>query len=135
MNLLTVEPRALLIQDMHDYLGLLRGAVKQISDQVFMSGLTEERLVEWIVKEQIEQVYHLFSVNHDSRDWRFAMLFHQVRNLIDLDYFTGQYIKVPTLYGDHCFIDLEIRGIDLYMWYFPHTRLANTNYHYQRKWN
>jgi hypothetical protein len=135
MNLLTVEPRALLIQEIHDFLSVLKGATRAVASQLVFSGLSEERLIEWIVKEQIEQVYHLFSVNHDPRDWRFARLHDQIRSQLDLDYYTGQYIKVPQLYGDNCFIDLEIRGIDLYLWYYIHNRPANTNYDYQRKWN
>ena len=134
MNLLTVEPRALLIQDLHDYLSVLRGAVRGIAGQVVLSGLTEDRVIEWIVKEQIEQIYHLFSVNHDPRDWRYAKLYEQVRSSVDLDYYAGQLIKVPQLYGDNVYVDLEIRGIDLYLWYFPHNRIPNANYSYQRKW-
>ncbi|BDD79529.1 hypothetical protein [Burkholderia phage FLC9] len=134
MDLLTVTPQALLIQDANDFLTILRKAVRGIADEISDQGLTEEQVVEWIVKETVERVYYLLSTRHDSRDWKYRRLYDRVRNMIDLDHLTGLYIKVPQLYGEHCYIDLDVRGIDLYLWYFKQTHWAS-NYSYERKWN
>lgn len=134
MKLLSVEPRALLIQGIYDYQCMLYDALRSIAPQIVQMGLNENQLIEWILKQQLEDVYCLFPINHDSHSWHYQQLHEQVKNQIDLDRLTGQYIQVPKLYGDHCFIDLEIRGIDLYMWYYKHDQLP-ANYSYKRKWN
>jgi hypothetical protein len=137
MQLLTAESRALLIQDSHDYLVILRHELGKLGDQITAEGLSEQSVLDWIVKESIERVYCLFTVNHDSRCWMYRRIFDQVANEVDLCKLIGQYIQVPKLFGD-CYIDLEIRGIDLYLWYFSHYRTpatANYSYSYQRKWN
>jgi hypothetical protein len=133
MQLLTVEPRALLVQDAQGYLYVLRNELKQHAEQIAAEGFSEQQVLEWVVKESIERVYCLLTVNHDSRDWRYRRIFDQLSNQIDLHRFVSQYIQVPRLYGD-CYVDLEIIGIDLFMWYFPHNR-PPSNYSYQRKWN
>lgn len=134
MKLLSVEPRALLIQGIYDYQCMMHNALNSLQGQILHMGLNEHRVVEWIVKQQLEDVFCLFPINHDIQSWRYQQLYDQVRNQIDLDRLTGQYIQVPKLYGDHCYVDLEIRGIDLYMWYYKHDQ-APANYSYKRKWN
>lgn len=135
MKLLTVEPRALLVQGIHDYLCAMSEALRSVEAEAVSMGLTEYRVIEWIVKEQLERVYHLFPINHDSGDWRLRKIYYQIGNQLDLDRLTGECIQVPQLYGDHCFVDLEIRGIDLFMWYYKHDQVAGANYSYRRKWN
>lgn len=135
MKLLSVQPRALLIQDIQAFLYILQQAIKGSIEQITRDGLTEQGVIDWIMREQIERVYNLFTTNHDSNDWKYACVYYQVRNRLDLDHLTGQYVQVPKLYGDNCYIDLEVRGIDLFMWYYKHERVSAASYNYERKWN
>lgn len=135
MKLLTVQPRALLIQDVSEYLAILRPIVRSVIEQYTFFDINEQMVIDWIMKEELERTCHLLSVNHNPANPLFRRIYDQIRNMVDLNLFTGWYVKTPNLYGDHCYVDVEIRGIDLFMWYFKQEQTFPANYSYIRRWN
>lgn len=131
MLLLPMIPRALLIQDIGDFLAGIRQPLRAILEPYLHTGLDEQEVIAWIIREELERTYYLFSNNHTARQPYQEIYYRLVGQFGgNFSVFTKHYIKAPPLYGDNSFIDVRLVGRDLFIWYYrdpkqpPPSRLA-----------
>lgn len=107
--------KATLIQDIHDYLNIVRELYNPYLDAFIHTGIDEEYLITWIVSEELELIYGLFDTKHMHNSWPAA----QIHSLIssDLSTLTARYIKAPNLY-DNNIVTITIRNDDLYISFY-----------------
>lgn len=121
---------ALLIQDVSEFLTLLKRAQRDIREPFAHYGILDEELFDWIIREQIENVYCIQTAGHHYKAGNYRHLYYLVKNyfLGDLDRYTKAFIQVPELYGESE-ISVELSGIDLLIRYKkPGISLPKRNY-------
>lgn len=122
MRLLPYIAQALLIQDISLYLAQIKPVVASHIEAYASSGVTEERVLEWILEEELEVVFGLFANQHDHKRWPYRNIYDLARNELDLNKLTKHYIKAPQLYGDNSFIEVRVEGLDLFLWFYEHPK-------------
>ena len=112
-------PKALLIQDVSDYISVLKNALQSLLWILERNALTAEDMIEWIIKEEIELVYSL-STDDQSQRQAARHVYDHVKNYLNgtLSIYTSTYIKAPRLYSDNRQISIKLVGRDLYLWYY-----------------
>ena len=112
-----LQHKATLIQDIQDYLVLLREHITPYFHPYQLTGFTEESAIEWIIAEEIELMYQLFDTNHRHNAEPYKAIHAQLSSVMDLSGFTANYIKAPILYTDNI-IEVSIHSSDLHIMYF-----------------
>lgn len=117
-------PRALLIQDVSEYVYVVKEAMQPFLSSFGGAGLQLEAVIEWIIREEIETVYHLFSENH-FRYQVTSTIYDHVNNAMNgmLSIYTSEYIKAPVVFPGNRNIAIKLVKNDLYLWYYrkPYT--------------
>ena len=111
--------KAILIQDIQEYLLIVKEQLNKFLEQYASYGISEESVLQWIIDEELELIYGL-SVNwHDSKLYPQQKIHNQLSSQFCLSVFTKHYIKMPNLYGDDCLgIEVTISGHDLHIAYY-----------------
>lgn len=113
-----MQKTSLLIQDVSEFLSLLKKAQRDIYEPFLHYDISEEELYDWIIREQIESVYSIQTRDHHYKAGNYRHLYYLVKNqfLGELDRLTRAFIQVPPLYGETEII-VELDGSDLYIRY------------------
>jgi hypothetical protein len=112
-------PRGLLIQDASDYLIHIENALNGFLGSVSAHHLPRPQLIQWVVQQQLEEVYDLYTVGHLRNDRTHDLAYNAIRKNLRgiLPLLTSQYIKAPQLDTEDRDIVIEIRWRDLYIWH------------------
>lgn len=114
--------KATLIQGIEEYLYYLKPHLHSFLELYARSGINEEDVILWIIEEEIELIYGLFTLNHTHSN-RPHTYVHQSLNAslhITLSRLTTCYIKAPRIYDDNNQIEIKIINNDLYITYYSH---------------
>lgn len=112
-----------LIQDVADYLITIEpDVIRYMSDHHPREYLTKEHVFEWIIREEIEQLSGLSCVGHNHTMHPYRKIAHKVDRALPvaLNTLTLAYIKFPQIYNDNVFIQVDLKGTDLYIQYYRH---------------
>lgn len=115
--------RAALIQDVLEYSEMIKPFLSDFMRQNHDPHITEESIIKWIIVEQLERVYYLFTDDHYRHLKPYEQLFFHVVSCIacyrqvSLDALTSFYIKAPKLYSDNSLVQIELSGRDLIILY------------------
>lgn len=113
--------KALLIQDIIDYasiiLPIIQHYIRYVQPECYIR--SPEAVLEWIIREEIERTYYLFDTRHQRHLYPYSAIAQYVKGQVPYDFsvLTGQYIKVPLLYGDNMHVEIWVKGRDLYISY------------------
>lgn len=115
--------QAILIQNIFEYIQYLRPYLYQELQSYIYTGITEEEALQWIIAEELELNFSLFTKHHPHNQQPYAEIHNrlQVTMPIALSKLTTHYIEAPKLYGDNVAVTLTIRGGDLYLFYEMHS--------------
>jgi hypothetical protein len=121
--------QATLIQDVREFVAVVLPPLLEIfaQDDVCFSGASVEDTVQWIIAHQIEDCYGLSVQGHRRERSVYSALHDQLANVLPfpISLPVRQLIKVPLIYDDQS-ISLELRGNDLYVFYYIDTALLFT---------
>lgn len=112
--------RAILIQDINEYLLMMRQFLGVLfQEHHAQAGLTEDDVIKWIIEEELEQNYYLFTHRHVHNHVAYSTFYSQIKlmSAVPIEEYTSHYIKSPKLYGDDTVVDIKIKGRDLYIYY------------------
>lgn len=115
--------KAILIQDVLEYSELIKPFLGHFLLCNRDSRITEETILKWIITEQLERIYYLFTDTHLRKEHPYEQLLHHVKdNLaqhqnLSLDILTAFYIKAPRLYSDNSLIEIKLSGRNLTITY------------------
>ncbi len=111
--------KATLIQDITDYRSIVWPALTQILSDYTHLGLSEQDCFEWIVREEIERVYHLFDRQHTHNRWPYNLIHNRVDAALTypLSRYTRHYLRAPVLYGENNLVLIEVVDRDLWIDY------------------
>lgn len=121
--------KATLIQDIQGYLDILKPLIARFIEPYLHLGLDEETIFQWIVEEEIERIYHLFTQNHEQRLMPHSMIYNWVQSEVgktrnmELNRITTYFIKAPRLYSDNNIIDIKVDGRDLHIGFYRDSRI------------
>lgn len=110
-------PRSLLIQDVHE----LRAECRLLWWGEIRDYELDERLVlEWLIVNWLRTKHGLYYPHHNPHDpamhaikrWLASFMEFPIESIFD------KYIVAPQLYRGCRDITVELRGVDLYIWYF-----------------
>ena len=111
--------QATLIQSIREYSGVLKPALYQFLELYSSTGIDLESVLVWIIEEELELVYGLFTCEHIHSLYPHAYV-HGALNTI-LPYPSSvvfsHFIKAPRLYQDNNLITIQILNQDLYLKY------------------
>lgn len=112
--------RALLIQDLAEYLAMLREPLSHILEYFTYTNATYEDALHWIISEELELIYGVFTYNHIHNHPIYSQVHQALNELLhpSLSEWTALYIKAPVLYSDNRMVEIEIIGRDIYISYF-----------------
>lgn len=111
--------RALLVQDLIEYRALLKNALRTALEAYTFLGLTEDDILEWIIREEVEEIYGIQVKGHEYKRWPQTVM----RSIVDrecghlLTAYTSYFVKVPKLYKEMNEIEVELRGRDVFIRY------------------
>ncbi|SAK59514.1 hypothetical protein AWB81_01856 [Caballeronia arationis] len=121
--------QATLIQDIREFFAIIQPPLLEIfeQDNVCFSGASIEDTVEWIIAQQIENCYGLSVQGHTRERSVYSALHDQVANALPypISLPVRQLIKVPLIYDDQS-VSIDLRGTDLYVFYYIDTALLFT---------
>ena len=120
--------RAILIQDIREYLYVLREALLPLlQDFHEWEGVTVDDALLWIINEEIEQYKEIYPTNHWRNHGTYSALYHGVKDALPFSIrtYTSHYIQLPKLYGDNVEISTRIINGDLYIHYTSHDQPPN----------
>jgi hypothetical protein len=121
--------QATLIQDIREFVAIIQPPLLELfeRDNVCFSGASVEDTMEWIIAHQIENCYGLSVQGHCRRRSVYSALHDQIANALPypVSLLVRQLIKVPLIYDDQ-FVSLQLRGTDLYVFYYIDTALLFT---------
>jgi hypothetical protein len=109
-------PRALLIQDVHE----LRAEFRLLWQEMADYDIDEHEVLEWIIANWLRERHHLLVWDHNPH----SPTMHAIKNFLreftafPLNQLLEKYIIAPVLYKGCRDITLDLRGVDLYLWYF-----------------
>jgi len=112
--------KAILIQDIREYLQVLRQALLPLlQDFHAFAGVTVDDALLWIINEEIEQYREIYPVNHWRNHGTYSVLYQAVKEALPFSIrtYTSYYIQLPKLYGDNVEITTRIITGDLYIYY------------------
>jgi hypothetical protein len=111
--------RATLIQNIEVYLSILNQNLKGLEDQFLYQGYNKDDILKWIISEEIELIHGVTVKGHIQNTLPFAHLHNCLSGIMvtPLSILTNVYIRLPRLYGDLVYVEIEINGIDLYIRY------------------
>lgn len=111
--------KATFIQDASDLVYYLRSLSLTIMESYVGYGIDEDSVFTWIVKEHIERVHNLITVEHYSKLFPHVRIYDVIRGLdSDFDVRMSAYLKVPNVYGNDSELLVGFVGIDLYIQYY-----------------
>lgn len=108
--------RAILIQDIREYSEYIKPFLNEFLASNKNLKLTEDSLLLWIISEQLERIYYLFTDTHRRRAQPHEHVYYQVINglanqrQMNLETLTSFYIKAPRLYSDNSIIEITLSG-------------------------
>ena len=111
--------KALLIQDIRDYLLVLRTELLTMLHEYDPQIENYEAVITWIVREEIETIYAVNCVGHDYRAEPYRTIYSLLCNKLNgrsAIYFSSV-VSIPRIYNFDCMVKVEIIGTDLYVWY------------------
>ncbi len=125
--------KALLIQDISQFIELVKPYLDSALEAfVHETELEFDSALQWIIEEELEQVYSISTKNHD----RFHHPHMAVRASVDdlshasLSRIFAHHVGVPTLNNDYV-VDVDVSGRNLYMHYEPlHVNPINNRTHF-----
>jgi hypothetical protein len=111
--------RATLIQDITEYRSIVLALLRPVLLNFASYGYDEEDALEWIVKEEIERIYHLFDGNHIHNHWPLSAIHNHVAasSPILFSKYAEFYLRAPKLYGDNNQVLIELVDQDLWIDY------------------
>lgn len=110
--------RATLIQPISEYVALLQWHLEPILHAFISHGIGEEEVLAWIIAEELELVYGLFTQNHHHNYYPYVAIHACLSGQVSLSALTQIYIKAPKLYPDHNQIHLMMNQFDLIIEYY-----------------
>jgi len=118
-NLKLVDHRATLIQEITEYHDIVYALLRQILPDHAYLGLSEEDCFKWIVREEIEEVYHLFDRQHIHGHSSYSLIHNRVNAAAaqPLSRYTSHYIKAPRVFGENNIVHIDVVGPDLWIDY------------------
>lgn len=122
-----MKRKALLIQDISDFVLYLRPALTPILEKYMNTVASEESIVLWIIRDKIERIYHLVDREHDSGRTIPNQIVAELEQSFptDFDQVFTTYIKVPRLYGDDTDVKVRFKGRDLFLYYLEESQIRN----------
>ena len=111
--------KATLIQDISDYRSLVISALTTVLPEFVHYGLSEEDCFEWIVREEIERVFHLYDPDHTHNHWPHTLIHNRVDAQLSqpLSRLSTHYLRAPRLYGENNTVLIEVVERDLWIDY------------------
>lgn len=111
--------KATFIQDGFDLITYLRQLTHELMEVYVGYGIDEDSLFTWIVKEHIERVHNLVTVNHERRNYPNERIYYEIRGIDhDFDSRMNLFLKVPKVYGNDSDLLVLFIGQDLYIQYY-----------------
>jgi hypothetical protein len=109
------SPRALLIQDVHE--------LRTLFEQVWVNlrgQLDPEDALRWIIADWLRNRHGLLVWDHNPTAPSMQVVKRHLRIFLDLplNQLCEKYIVAPVLYKGCRDITMDLRGVDLYIWYF-----------------
>lgn len=131
--------RALLIQSVVELRDCLQPYLEPLVAQCVFAGAEYDSALQWILAEELELIYGLFDRRHEPvrRDPPYHQIYCQLRNSLpmDLSRYVSHYVAAPRIYYEQNWIDLELRGPDLHLFYYrnPYDPPVISNYPTSRR--
>lgn len=126
--------RATLIQSLEEFWAALEPYLMPLVSQYQASGATTEDALRYVIAEELELVYLLFDVDHQSQRGRspYAEIYAQLRSVMpgELSRVFTQWIVAPQIYAGELQVTLRIAGFDLYLMYWHSQQTAPIIAHY-----
>lgn len=115
--------KSILIQDISELIQYLSSDLFSILHQFRYGHLLQvhsNKALEWIIAEEIELIYSLFSIKHEHNNGVYLPIYNALNQVtkIPLSTIIGHYVKAPKIYNDHNQISIEIKHRDLYIEYY-----------------
>ena len=119
MNLATTV-RAVLVQDIHEVLAVLHEAFTQALEPYASLGFEEEVVVKWVVDEYLRRFARLSNQHHDYHHKTLQLIYENLDDYLycPLHTLLSYNIGAPALYEPLREVTTEIRGQNLYIWYY-----------------
>lgn len=111
------ELRSLLIQDVHE----LRAECRLLWwGELRNYELDEQLTLEWLIADWLSHKHGLYWMHYNRHDPRMHALKHWLATFMEfpIESIFDKYIVAPQLYRGCRDIELELRGVDLYIWYY-----------------
>lgn len=114
-----LDSKVLFIQDVTNYIFLLKEQLVELMDSFVCDGIALEEMIEWIIKEEIQQIHNLCFRDHRSSKYPHSIIRNNLNIKLsgNLSILHNQSIKVPDVYSDQVEIELELRHYDLHIRY------------------
>lgn len=118
-NITLGDHRATLIQEITEYHDIVYRLLRDILPDHAYLGLSEEDCFKWIVREEIEEVYHLFDRQHIHGHASYSLIHNRVSAAAEqpLSRYTTHYIKAPQIFGENNIVHIDVIGPDLWIDY------------------
>lgn len=124
-----VVRKATLIQSISEYRSTLEPFLKSlINNNYFLLRDNGTELLTWIIEEELELIYGLFSDGHLHNHSLFSKLHSDLTSLMQmrLSAITKHYIKAPKVYTDNNTIIVKLTDLDITIQYkSTHTNQIN----------
>lgn len=115
-------PQALLIQDISEYLHTIRKPLRVVIESAGLAPSipSEEEAFVWLISNHLERVHLLEVKGHGSRLRFWEMLEGNVNAAMngELELTTSFWIRAPRVYGTNNQVAVQVRGFDLFIWYY-----------------
>lgn len=114
------EHKALLVQNVRDFLLLIDPYLDQQMEAFIHTGINKEDVILWMIAEELECGYGLFSHNHIHNRMPHTVIHSCLQSCMPVPFATiaAFYIKAPRIYADDNDIEIQLKGCDLYIKYF-----------------
>lgn len=109
-------PRALLIQDVHELKAEFHLMWQEMADY----GIDEQEVLEWIIADWLRHRHHLLVWDHNPHSQTLNAIKRYMCEFaaFPMRLLMERYIVAPVLYKGCRDITMDLRGVDLYLWYF-----------------
>ena len=112
------HPNAILIQDIQDYNFLLNDYLNTILEFRFLNKASRDKLLKWIIAEELELIYGVFTHDHIHNEAPFENIHNKLSCKINISEITRFYIKAPKFTNYENRVLLKVNGRDLLLEYF-----------------
>ena len=118
--------KAILIQDISEYLGIMRPYVRRVLFKYNAISLNMDNIIRWIIEEELELIYGVFINGHVHNKYP-EIIIHNILNRemhAALSIVTSNHIKAPKIYGDIESVYMSINKFDLTLMYYSNVKVV-----------